>query len=304
VALPDGTVVSHQEYDAFGCLIVATGSQPCPFGFSTKYTDAETGLVSYGYRFHAPELGRWVSRDPIGEVAGQSLFAFAGNDPCALFDPLGLWAMAAVHGCTGEKTRQIKEGFDVLRQKLDAITQDATERNRYKCCIQSVHRQWGRGSDRQSHAKWGPNCMSGLSKLRAWSSEEFTSKPLIRCGGELRKRIRVPVFDTVRRTVRDSRGVAVEIEIKVPRIDPETKEVVYEEAEMRFAGSMETATLNLYTDAFSDGFGPLQCTLLHELVHALGEDKELITSLAAVFCFEKEWKCRGYGIDTFQNWGL
>ena len=38
-----------------------------PFRFSTKYTDDETDLVYYGYRYYSPEMGRWMNRDPIGE---------------------------------------------------------------------------------------------------------------------------------------------------------------------------------------------------------------------------------------------
>lgn len=35
-----------------------------PFRWSTKYTDNETGLVYYGYRYYSPGMGRWVNRDP------------------------------------------------------------------------------------------------------------------------------------------------------------------------------------------------------------------------------------------------
>jgi len=34
---------------------------------STKYTDSESGLVYYGFRFYVPESGRWVSKDPLWE---------------------------------------------------------------------------------------------------------------------------------------------------------------------------------------------------------------------------------------------
>jgi len=37
---------------------------------STKYTDSETGLLYYGYRYYLPVVGRWLSRDPIGDVGG------------------------------------------------------------------------------------------------------------------------------------------------------------------------------------------------------------------------------------------
>ena len=43
-----------------------------PFGdgvLSTKYTDQETGLVYYGYRYYSPGLGRWLSRDPLGDLS-------------------------------------------------------------------------------------------------------------------------------------------------------------------------------------------------------------------------------------------
>ena len=36
---------------------------------STKYTDSETGLLYYGYRYYQSESGRWASRDPVTEEA-------------------------------------------------------------------------------------------------------------------------------------------------------------------------------------------------------------------------------------------
>ena len=38
------------------------------FRFSSEYHDSETNLVYYNYRYYSPELGRWLSRDPIGEL--------------------------------------------------------------------------------------------------------------------------------------------------------------------------------------------------------------------------------------------
>ena len=66
---PSSRILAHYEYSPFGETIVATGdlAKDNPFRFSTKYTDDETSLVYYGYRFYNPGLGRWVNRDPIGE---------------------------------------------------------------------------------------------------------------------------------------------------------------------------------------------------------------------------------------------
>ncbi len=57
-----------------------------PFRFSTKRTDDTTDLVLYEYRPYSPSLGRWPSRDPIGEKGGLNLYGFAGNNPVMRFD--------------------------------------------------------------------------------------------------------------------------------------------------------------------------------------------------------------------------
>ncbi|MCF7855854.1 MAG: hypothetical protein K9N51_13730 [Candidatus Pacebacteria bacterium] len=66
-----GAVVAHYEYDTFGNTIAQSGPLADTFAhrFSTKYLDAETGLYYYGYRYYSPELGRWPSRDPLGDVS-------------------------------------------------------------------------------------------------------------------------------------------------------------------------------------------------------------------------------------------
>ncbi|MDD4406252.1 MAG: RHS repeat-associated core domain-containing protein [Parabacteroides sp.] len=57
--------------------------------FFTKYTDNETDLVYYGYRYYSPALGRWLSRDPIEEQGGLNLYGFVNNDPVNKWDKLG-----------------------------------------------------------------------------------------------------------------------------------------------------------------------------------------------------------------------
>jgi len=56
---------------------------------STKYFDDETELAYYGYRYYSPEMGRWISRDPIGEWGGQNLYVFVLNRATSLIDPRG-----------------------------------------------------------------------------------------------------------------------------------------------------------------------------------------------------------------------
>ena len=46
-------------------------------------------VVISGYRYYLPEIGRWGSRDPLGEKGGLNLYAFVLNDPINFIDPVG-----------------------------------------------------------------------------------------------------------------------------------------------------------------------------------------------------------------------
>ncbi|MDD2285791.1 MAG: RHS repeat-associated core domain-containing protein [Paludibacter sp.] len=87
----NGNISAKYEYGPFGEVFCSVGdmAKVNPFGFSTKYTDNETDLLYYGYRYYSPALGRWLSRDPIEERGGLNLYAFVNNDPVNKWDKLG-----------------------------------------------------------------------------------------------------------------------------------------------------------------------------------------------------------------------
>ncbi|MBX3403468.1 MAG: RHS repeat-associated core domain-containing protein [Phycisphaeraceae bacterium] len=119
------------EYGPFGEALSVTGEdlgpaggggqgQRNPFRFSTKYTDAETGLVYYGYRYYSHGMGRWVSRDPIGEADGPNVYAFVRNGPTVAIDLLGKKRLIALfHG-------QNFAGFGGARTYMNRIHSDLT----------------------------------------------------------------------------------------------------------------------------------------------------------------------------------
>jgi RHS repeat-associated protein len=87
-------IVAKYRYDAFGNLKEQAGSLDQPFMFSTKRYFSDLGLSYYGYRFYSPEIGKWMSRDPIGEAGGLNLYGFVQNNPVNFVDPEGLVAIA------------------------------------------------------------------------------------------------------------------------------------------------------------------------------------------------------------------
>ena len=92
VSSDGGTISALYDYDPFGNLLKSTGeyARKNPFKFSAKYTDEESGLVYYGYRYYNPETGRWITRDPIGESGGINLYLHTSNDPTNRYDAVGM----------------------------------------------------------------------------------------------------------------------------------------------------------------------------------------------------------------------
>ncbi|MEM7586358.1 MAG: RHS repeat-associated core domain-containing protein, partial [Acidobacteriota bacterium] len=60
------------------------------YGFHGLPKDSITGLLYVRNRYYDPELGRFISADPLGYVDGPSMYQFAGYDPFNSADPLGL----------------------------------------------------------------------------------------------------------------------------------------------------------------------------------------------------------------------
>ena len=61
------------------------------FRFMTKYYDAETELLYFGYRYYDASAAKWLVPDPLEETLSEpNITAFCRNDPINSVDPLGL----------------------------------------------------------------------------------------------------------------------------------------------------------------------------------------------------------------------
>ncbi len=89
----DGSIVAHYDYSPFGETLIESGDLASAFThrFSTKPWCPVTGLCEYQMRKYRPGIGRWLSRDPIGEKSDElSIYAYLGNSSLAGSDYLGL----------------------------------------------------------------------------------------------------------------------------------------------------------------------------------------------------------------------
>jgi len=84
-----GQTSEKHAYTPYG---VDTVSTPGIAGlrFTGRRLDPETGLYYYRGRAYSPALGRFLQTDPIGTQGGINLYAYVGNDPLDLIDPMGL----------------------------------------------------------------------------------------------------------------------------------------------------------------------------------------------------------------------
>ncbi len=117
------TLAASYRYDPFGNTTALSGTlaNANVYRFSSKESSVWiTGLGApeiyyYGYRWYAPNLQRWLNRDPIGETGfetirnpvvheyadGPNLYTFVLNDPFDKVDYLGLASGGPYHPPSG-----------------------------------------------------------------------------------------------------------------------------------------------------------------------------------------------------------
>ncbi|CAB5617079.1 Cell wall-associated polypeptide CWBP200 [Pseudomonas putida] len=86
----DGKIVWQATYRSWGSVEqVAVSEVDQSLRFQGQYFDSETGLHYNTYRYYAPDVGRFMSPDPIGLRGGFNLFRYNLN-PIMWIDPAGL----------------------------------------------------------------------------------------------------------------------------------------------------------------------------------------------------------------------
>ena len=105
-----GALVEAYEYNAYGKATVFTGdgadntwftddddkanwsAKANPYQYTGQRYDSETGWMYYKNRYFDTDLGRFITRDPIGYIDGLSLFEYVKSNPLRGLDESGLGA--------------------------------------------------------------------------------------------------------------------------------------------------------------------------------------------------------------------
>ncbi len=89
-----GSIITSYVYDPFGNTTVS-GSSTNQFQYTGRENDGN-GLYYYRNRYYSPQLGRFISEDPLGfDGDDLNFYAYVGNDPVDFIDPAGLGKLPA-----------------------------------------------------------------------------------------------------------------------------------------------------------------------------------------------------------------
>lgn len=102
------TVDAVYDYSPWGEVskIAGTGAES-DFLYTGHYYHDQSELHLTLHRAYSPELGMWLSRDPIAENGGINLYAYVGNNPVNYTDPFG---MAKIFGASSGQYQITTEG--------------------------------------------------------------------------------------------------------------------------------------------------------------------------------------------------
>jgi RHS repeat-associated protein len=99
VVTSTGAVFTRYDYTPYGERNRVAGSFST-FEAEKGYTGhdylVDSGLILTRFRAYDPRIGRWLSRDPIGERGGMNLYGYVGGDPVNGWDPDGRFIQVVV----------------------------------------------------------------------------------------------------------------------------------------------------------------------------------------------------------------
>jgi RHS repeat-associated protein len=96
-----GSVVQEYRYSAFGEIAEQSGGVESAFGFTARERGDASGMWYFRLRYYNSQLGRFLSRDPLGPAADMNTYRYASNNPINALDLLGLKAVPRTRRSSG-----------------------------------------------------------------------------------------------------------------------------------------------------------------------------------------------------------
>ncbi|MBD8094643.1 RHS domain-containing protein, partial [Pseudomonas fluorescens] len=138
---PEGEIVWSAHYRAYGEIArLDVRKIDNPLRFQGQYFDAESGLHYNRHRYYNPDIGRYLTPDPVKLAGGINAYQYVPN-PTGWVDPLGLNTCPGGDGCTPSAiaktpTASVDHGEPALPQLTRAERQgridELAEANTYR----------------------------------------------------------------------------------------------------------------------------------------------------------------------------
>lgn len=84
-----GVIIATYDYAPYGTAVASMSPAPSGPGYTGHVNDPDTGLVYMQARYYDPEVGRFLSVDPVSAMTKFSRYTYASNNPIVNIDPDG-----------------------------------------------------------------------------------------------------------------------------------------------------------------------------------------------------------------------
>ncbi|WP_330209629.1 RHS repeat-associated core domain-containing protein, partial [Pseudomonas sp. AM4(2022)] len=138
---PEGEIVWSAHYRAYGQIArLDEGKIDNPLRFQGQYFDAESGLHYNRHRYYNPDIGRYLTPDPVKLAGGINGYRYVPN-PTGWVDQLGLSTCPGADGCKASTSapnpaERVNHGEPALpqltRTQRQARIDELAEANAYR----------------------------------------------------------------------------------------------------------------------------------------------------------------------------